>query len=425
MRLPALWARLAPDMPDVMRALYARMNSVPQLASLIGTRSDSLSKAQIKHWERLFSGRFDEDYFASSARIGLAHARIGLEPSWYIGAYQQVFNGAVAVLTRRKLHFGTALREDIGAMSRAIYLDLDLALTGYHDHAREMEAEKARRHHEQANALQASIVERLAAFSTLSTQLRQSAQRLDKAAGAGLAGVEGARGAAADTSNHVNSVASAAEELSASIREISERVSGSAALIDHVTDFSTNAGAAASRLAGSTDSIGEVVGLIRAIAEQTNLLALNATIESARAGEAGKGFAVVAQEVKTLAGQTSQATEDIARHIVGVQDMSNETVASISKVTDRISEIQQEMRAISASISQQNQATSEIARTVVDSARTSATMSGNMGEASETMRDAKACADETLAAADGVAEAARALARDIESYFTATRARAA
>ena len=87
-----------------------------------------------------------------------------------------------------------------------------------------------------------------------------------------------------------------------------------------------------SELGSAATRIGEVVGLIQAIAGQTNLLALNATIEAARAGEAGRGFAVVASEVKSLAGQTAKATEEIADQIGAIQSAAADAAQAIEQV---------------------------------------------------------------------------------------------
>jgi GAF domain-containing protein len=94
-----------------------------------------------------------------------------------------------------------------------------------------------------------------------------------------------------------------------------------------------------SSLEGASLEIGEVVKLINSVAKQTNLLALNATIEAARAGEAGNGFLVVAGEVKNLARQTANATEEIAQQIAGVQHLITQTAAALADVTDVVKEI--------------------------------------------------------------------------------------
>lgn len=89
-------------------------------------------------------------------------------------------------------------------------------------------------------------------------------------------------------------------------------------------------------LTEASQKIGGVVKLISQIAAQTNLLALNATIEAARAGEAGKGFAVVASEVKSLARQTTDATEGISREIAEVRGTAGRTAELVNAMSATI-----------------------------------------------------------------------------------------
>ena len=110
-------------------------------------------------------------------------------------------------------------------------------------------------------------------------------------------------------------MASATEELTSSIREISGQVSHAMSASRQAVESCERTTMTIDSLSGVVAQIGDVANLIRDIAAQTNLLALNATIEAARAGEAGKGFAVVASEVKNLATQTTNSTEEISKKI--------------------------------------------------------------------------------------------------------------
>ena len=110
--------------------------------------------------------------------------------------------------------------------------------------------------------------------------------------------------------------------------------------------------------------IGDIVKLINNIASQTNLLALNATIEAARAGDSGRGFAVVAAEVKTLADQTSKATDEIAGQIAAIQGATQKSVVSIEAIGRTIGQISEIATTIASAIEQQGAATQEIARNV-------------------------------------------------------------
>ena len=160
------------------------------------------------------------------------------------------------------------------------------------------------------------------------------------------------------TSNMALQAADAAIHASSVVTDVNKAVAGATLLFEtanaigtQVTNAATISGRAVAQAIDTTEivsglshraaRIGEVVALIRAIASQTNLLALNATIEAARAGEAGRGFAVVAHEVKGLATQTEQATEQITAQILSVQDATRHAVDAMRSIQDTIENLNQ------------------------------------------------------------------------------------
>src|SRR5690606_31516126 len=147
---------------------------------------------------------------------------------------------------------------------------------------------------------------------------------------------------------NIQMVASAAEELSASVKEISNQVSQSTDFARHAVAETSRATEEINGLVAAAQKIGDVVNLISDIASQTNLLALNATIEAARAGEAGKGFAVVASEVKNLASQTATATEEITAQVSGMQSATESAVNAINLIADVIKKIDETAVTIAA-----------------------------------------------------------------------------
>ena len=151
-----------------------------------------------------------------------------------------------------------------------------------------------------------------------------------------------------------DTVASSIEQMVLTINEISENVSQTAAQTTSTeTEISENV-TAVCELKQCSDTIENVVEIIRSLAEQTNLLALNATIESARAGEAGRGFAVVANEVKTLAEQTSKATHEISQTVSNIQQQVDRNVESTRNVSERIRAVAENMNSISAAVEEQS-----------------------------------------------------------------------
>jgi methyl-accepting chemotaxis protein len=142
-----------------------------------------------------------------------------------------------------------------------------------------------------------------------------------------------------ETTTNVQTVASGTEEMSASVSEIQRQVAQANKIAEEAVGKAEYTNTVVTGLADAAAKIGDVVSLINDIASQTNLLALNATIEAARAGDAGKGFAVVASEVKSLATQTSKATEEIATQISDVQSATEDAVGAIESVSTIIGEI--------------------------------------------------------------------------------------
>jgi methyl-accepting chemotaxis protein len=158
----------------------------------------------------------------------------------------------------------------------------------------------------------------------------------------------------------IDSVASGSEEMSASIREISETMVKSRLTATGAADRVQAADAQAQRLNDAAQAMGGIVDLIGNITSQINLLALNATIESARAGEAGRGFAVVASEVKNLATQAKHATDKITAEIDGLNGVSGDVVSALSAIKTAIEEVNEFVNSTAAAVEEQSTVTADM-----------------------------------------------------------------
>jgi methyl-accepting chemotaxis protein len=184
--------------------------------------------------------------------------------------------------------------------------------------------------------------------------------------------------AAEEVSKNVQSVSAATEEMTASVREIAKNAAEAAQVATQAVQVADSANATITKLGKSSTEIGHVIKVITSIAEQTNLLALNATIEAARAGEAGKGFAVVANEVKELAKQTADATEDISRKIAAIQGDTREAVKAIEQVSQIITHISHISTTIAGAVEEQSATVNEIGRNVEEAYKGSVEIAQNI-----------------------------------------------
>jgi methyl-accepting chemotaxis protein len=158
----------------------------------------------------------------------------------------------------------------------------------------------------------------------------------------------------------IQAVAASGEEMSASIREISEAMAKSRETASEAVTQVGNADGQAQRLSAAADAMRGIVEIIGNITGQINLLALNATIESARAGEAGRGFAVVASEVKNLATQAKQATDKITGEINALNDISGDVVHGLTGIRKAIEAVNEYVTSTAAAVEEQNVVTKDI-----------------------------------------------------------------
>ena len=220
----------------------------------------------------------------------------------------------------------------------------------------------------------------------------------------------------ASTSN-IQTVATAAEELSISTQEITRQVQTTNTIVDQGAANATETSDRISTLATSAQKIGDVVSLIQDIAEQTNLLALNATIEAARAGEQGRGFAVVASEVKSLASQTSHATNEIAQQIADIQKASDDAVEAIFSINEMMENVKDHTDSITTSVTQQDAATQEISTSAQQASMESSKISDNISNVSDTVQQTNASASAILDASNRLTENATRLNEHVETFL--------
>lgn len=267
------------------------------------------------------------------------------------------------------------------------------------------QTERGQRLSRTAEEFQNEVQSIMEAVSSAAVELETTAQSLTETARRTAGESDAVTDQANTASASVQNVAAAGQQLSHSTREIDRRMQQSLGIARQATEKAANSAELIHGLADASQRIGSVIEIITAIAEQTNLLALNATIEAARAGDAGKGFAVVAGEVKALAGQTRQATDDISSQIRLIQNATGEASAAIAEIVSAIGEVEKASLDVSGALAEQVSATDEIGSSADRAA-------SNTAEAREGVARIREASGETSGSADELLGASQLLARD-------------
>src|SRR6195256_5004199 len=318
--------------------------------------------------------------------------------------------------------------DEIGRMAETLEMLRQTALTARTLEAKQI-ATKQQGENEKREALialadrfDASVGRLVGMMASGSTELETTAQSMTGTAERTNQQATVVSTAAAEASARVQTVATAAEELSTSISEISRQVAQSAKITDRAVENARRTDTIVRALADGAQQIEHVAELISSIAGQTNLLALNATIEAARAGEAGRGFAVVASEVKSLASQTAEATKEIGTRISQIQGATKEAVEAIQGITATIEEVSAIATTIGSAIEEQGAATAEIARNVTQTAQATQEVTTNIGGVSAAANETGGAAGHVLSAASNLSKHAEQLSGEVNVFLAGVRA---
>ncbi len=317
-------------------------------------------------------------------------------------------------------------RDEVGVLARALegFRQDGIAKRRLEGEAR---AERAQRDRRQAAMERhtadfgGSVSGVMRMLSASAEVIRATAVKVAEAGRATRDGAKASREGADHSSASLSQVAAATEELSCSVDEIARQVAGAADAAARAVASAESTTVRIAGLSAAAAEIGTVVQLIHDVAGRTNLLALNATIEAARAGEAGRGFAVVASEVKQLAEQTRRATEEISRHVAGIQSATGAAVHAVAEVGEAIGHVNGIAAAIAAAVEEQGAATREIAGQVTGVSARTMEVNQAMLTLTHMAEDSMQAGDAVLTSAGEVAKVAETLRAEVDLFLEAAQ----
>jgi methyl-accepting chemotaxis protein len=362
--LAQAWPVIAPTLEGAIDEILAAASRLPGVGAAITRNIAVLKKLELAHLQALFGGKLDRQYAESCRHTVLQEAAIGLDARIRSTAGAYVLKAALDALARKHRLSPARLVERAKVVSQVLSFDVANAMT-LHRQAREQATAERRQAIDAAiGDFAGAIGEVVEAIKEASASLAATSETLTQMTVDTRGRMAAASSASAATARRMDATVTATEELSGSIEEIGRQAARGLGMAQSAVGDAERSQAAIRSLDAAAERIGSVVDAIAAIAAQTNLLALNATIEAARAGESGRGFAVVAAEVKTLANQTSRATEDISRQVTAIQEATKRSVGEIASIARAIGDLTGVSTSIATAVEEQSATTRSIAESI-------------------------------------------------------------
>ncbi|OIJ21390.1 hypothetical protein BKP45_01010 [Anaerobacillus alkalidiazotrophicus] len=276
------------------------------------------------HIFEMFNGVIDYHYIEKRIKVAKMHIHIGLEPKWYMGAFQNLFSSIQQVI-QKNITDPSTQADSVNVISKLLNFEQQLVLEAYEKEnllQREVEYEKVK------NELKYSITDISEELAALSEETSASVEQLISST--------------MDLSKRVVKSSNTSQETKEAAMKGNKSIIDLEIKMATIKESALQMSNVVEQLMHSSEQIQQVVNIVQNIAEQTNLLAINSAIEAARAGEHGKGFAVVANEVRKLSEQTKNSVQNIKTLIKESSQFMNDVFKSLNEVEGFIGEGEKE-----------------------------------------------------------------------------------